>query len=395
MFDLVDFMNAGILCGLLTVYILLFKKNALRSYSDFVLSISILCQIWAVLLFLFVFSGSIQQFPYLYRTAAPLTFLVPPFGYLYVRSVLYNEKKWQAYDYLHLLPFLFFLINYLPFFLSPFEYKLEIVMKTIQDKNFGIEKQLGFLPESVFYLFRPIQATLYLIFQWRLILTFNKNNPNQTITDQIKRVTRWLSIFTIASSGFLAAFFFVLVLYFTQENLFTSTELTLVPNSILAISHFVVFTYLLINPQVLTGLPFIRYKETPSNIVENETVKIPFILENYSKEIKLLEKYFHTQKTYLQPNLAISQVAVETKIPNRDLSYIINNYYQKRFNDYLNEMRLQHFLLQIDANTLDSLTIDAIAFDSGFSSKTSFYRAFNRFYGCTPMMYLETLKMAK
>jgi AraC-like DNA-binding protein len=392
MIDLLDFMDAGILCGLLTVYILLFKKNALRSYSDFLLSASILCQIWAVLLFMFVFSGTIQQFPYLYRTAAPLTFLVPPLGYLYVRSVLYNEKKWQAYDFLHLLPFVFFIINYLPFFLSPIDYKVEIVMKTIQDKNFGIEKQLGFLPESVFYLFRPIQATLYLIFQWRLILKFNRNNPNQTITGQINRVTRWLSIFTLASSGILISFFIVLILYFTQENLFTSTELTLIPNTILGISQFVVFTYLLINPQVLTGLPFIRYKETPSSLVENETVKFPFILENYSNEIKILEKYFQTQKTYLQPNLAISQVAVETQIPNRDLSYIINNYYQKRFNDYLNEMRLTHFLSQIDANTLDHLTIEAIAFDSGFSSKTSFYRAFNRFYGCTPSEYLETLK---
>jgi AraC-like DNA-binding protein len=395
MIDILDFMDAGILCGLLTVYILLIKKNALRSYSDFVLSASILCQIWTVLLFLFVFSGSIQQFPFLYRTAAPLTFLVPPLSYLYVRSVLYNEKKWQGYDYLHLLPLLFFLINYLPFFLSPLEYKLEIVTKTIQDKNFGIEKQLGYLPENVFYLFRPIQAVLYLIFQWRLILSFNRNNPNQNITDQIKRVTRWLSIFTIASTGFLAAFIIVIVLYFTQENLFTSSELTLIPNTILGISHFVVFTYLLINPQVLNGLPFIRYKETPSSIIDNETVKVPFILENYSKEVKKLEKYFQTQKTYLQPNLSISQVAVETQIPNRDLSYIINNYYQKRFNDYLNEMRLQHFLLQIDANTLDNLTIEAIAFDSGFSSKTSFYRAFNRFYGCTPLVHLETLKTAK
>lgn len=392
MIDLLDFMDAGILCGLLTVYILLFKKNALRSYSDYLLSISILCQIWAISLFMFVFSGTIQQFPNLYRTAAPLTFLVPPLGYLYVRSVLYNEKRWQSIDFLHLLPFVFFIINYLPFFLSPYDYKLEIVTRTIQDKNFGIEKQLGFLPESVFYLFRPIQATLYIIFQWRLILTFNRNNPNQTISDQIKRVTRWLSTFTLASSGFLVAFFIVLVLYFTQENLFTSSELTLIPNIILVISHFAVFTYLLINPQVLTGLPFIRYKETPSSLVENETVKVPFILENYSKEIKVLEKYFQTQKTYLQPNLAISQVAVETKIPNRDLSYIINNYYQKRFNDYLNEMRLTHFLSQIDANTLDNLTIEAIAFDSGFSSKTSFYRAFNRFYGCTPSEYLETLK---
>jgi AraC-like DNA-binding protein len=271
---------------------------------------------------------------------------------------------------------------------------LEIVTKTIQDKNFGIEKQLGYLPENVFYLFRPIQAIIYIFLQWRLILTFNRNNPNQTITDQIKRVTRWLSIFTIASTGFLAAFFIVIVLYFTQENLFTSSELTLIPNTILGISHFVVFTYLLINPQVLNGLPFIRYKETPSSIIDNETVKVPFILENYSKEVKKLEKYFQTQKTYLQPNLSISQVAVETQIPNRDLSYIINNYYQKRFNDYLNEMRLTHFLSQIDANILDNLTIEAIAFDSGFSSKSSFYRAFNRFYSCTPSEYLETLNKA-
>jgi len=395
MIDFINFMNASLLCGLLTVYILLFKKNALRSYSDYVLSLTILSQIYAVLLFLLVFSGSILHVPHLYRTAAPITFLIPPLSYLYVRSVLYNEKKWQGIDLLHLLPFLFFFINYLPFFLSPLDYKLEIVSKTIADKNFGIIKQLGFLPESVFYLFRPIQAAIYVVFQWKLILSFNRNNPNQFVTDQIKRVTRWLSIFTWASTGFLVAFFITIVLYFTQENLFTSDELTQIPNTILAVSHFLVFTYLLINPQVLTGLPFIRYKETKSTIVENEMVKVPFIYENYAKEIKSLEKYFTFNKTFLQPNISISQVSVETEIPIRDLSYIINNYYEKRFNDYINEMRCQHFIAKVDKNTLDSLTIEAIAFESGFSSKSSFYRAFNRFYSCTPSEYLESLLKAE
>lgn len=391
MLDFTDFMNASLLCGALTVYILLFKKNALRSYSDYVLSISILGQIYAVLLFLLVFSGSIIHLPHLYRTAAPITFLIPPLSYLYVRSVLYNEKRWQGVDFLHLLPFLFFLINYFPFFLSPLEYKLEIVSKTIADKNFGIVKQLGFLPESVFYLFRPVQAIIYVVFQWRLILSFNRNNPNQFITDQIKRVTRWLSIFTWASTGNLAAFFITIVLYLTQENLFSKDELTLIPNTILAVSHLVVFTYLLINPQVLTGLPFVRYLETQSNLIENEVIKVPFIYENYSKEIKSLEKYFTVKKTFLQPNISISQVSVETEIPIRDLSYIINNYYEKRFNDFINEMRCEHFINKIDKNSLDSLTIEAIAFESGFSSKSSFYRAFNRFYSCTPSEYLDSL----
>jgi AraC-like DNA-binding protein len=199
----------------------------------------------------------------------------------------------------------------------------------------------------------------------------------------------------MASTGILVAFFITIVLYFTQDNLFTSDELTQIPNTIMAVSHFIVFTYLLINPQVLTGLPFIRYKETKSTIVENEIVKVPFIYENYANEIKCLEKFFTIKKTFLQPNISISQVSVDTKIPIRDLSYIINNYYKKRFNDYLNEMRLTHFLSQIDANILDNLTIEAIAFDSGFSSKSSFYRAFNRFYSCTPSEYFDKLTKAQ
>jgi AraC-like DNA-binding protein len=58
-------------------------------------------------------------------------------------------------------------------------------------------------------------------------------------------------------------------------------------------------------------------------------------------------------------------------------------------------MRCQHFIAKVDKNTLDSLTIEAIAFESGFSSKSSFYRAFNRFYSCTPSEYLESLLKAE
>jgi AraC-like DNA-binding protein len=149
---------------------------------------------------------------------------------------------------------------------------------------------------------------------------------------------------------------------------------------------------LLIYPQTLTGLPFVKYRETKSNLIENEVDKIPFIYEDYSQEINRLETYFKGNQTFLQPNLTISQVAVETRIPTRDLSYIINNYYEKRFSDFLNEMRLQHFLSKVDRTSLDSFTIEAIALESGFSSKSSFYRAFNRFYSCTPSEYLQSHK---
>ena len=83
--------------------------------------------------------------------------------------------------------------------------------------------------------------------------------------------------------------------------------------------------YLLINPEVLTGLPFIKYKLIESSIVQNESNKIPFIALDYSKEINMLEGYLENYKPYLAYNFNISQLAVALNLPVRDLSYIINN----------------------------------------------------------------------
>ncbi|RVU26546.1 AraC family transcriptional regulator [Sandaracinomonas limnophila] len=386
---MIDFLKASIICGLLSVFVLLVKKNAIRSFSDYVLSFFILFQIWTVTIYILIFTGTILEVPFFYRTAAPITFLIPPLGYFYVRSMLFNEQKFNKIDILHLLPFLFFSINYLPFYLRPNSEKIQLIIQIINDKNFSIQKQQGLFSENLFFLFRPIQAIIYLIFQWELIYKFNSKNPNQKIAIQIKLVLNWLKVFTAANTCILLALLSSIALYFSIENLFSNNFLNLIPNLLLGISFFVICTYLLIYPQTLTGLPFVKYKETKSKLIENELDKIPFIYGDYSKEIEQLETYFDNSKAYLKPNLTVSQVAVEANIPIRDLSYIINNYYDKRFNDYLNEKRLSHFLQKLNKETLNNFTIEAVALESGFSSKSSFYRAFNRFYNSTPSEYLS------
>jgi len=303
--------------------------------------------------------------------------------------MLFNEHKFNKIDLLHLFPFLFFSINYLPFYVSPNSVKVQLISKIISDKNFSIQQQQGLFSENLFFLFRPFQAIIYLIFQWGLIHQFKQENANQKIAEQIKLVINWLTIFTSANTCILFALISSIGLYFFSENLFKDNLYNIIPNLLLGLSFFVICSYLLIYPQTLTGLPFVKYKESKSTLIQNETDKIPFIYSDYSKEIKLLESYFEESKAYLQPNLTVSQVAVASNIPVRDLSYVINNYYEKRFNDYLNEMRLLHFLKHVDKESLNNYTIEAIALESGFSSKSSFYRAFNRFYGQTPSEYFQ------
>lgn len=392
MLEWIDFFfKASILCGLLTIFLLLFKKNALRSFSDYLLTAFILSQCWTILLFILVYSESILDYPHLYKSAAPITFLIAPLGYLYVRSVLFNEVAFKKMDFLHALTFLFFTLNYLPFFASSTESKLAILNATLLDRNEAVTTQLGLLPESFFYVLRPVQTLIYLLFQWALLLQFNKAFKVKEVEQQITEVTHWLKVFTLANATVLFSLVFLILLYLSVPNIFVENLMSLIPNYLLSLSFVVICAYLLVNPQVLNGLPFVKYKEKKSRLLSDTVVQVPFIHKNYAKEIAQLEAYFANSKAYLQPNLSISEVAVATQIPNRELSFLINSFYKQRFSDHLNDMRLSHFLDQVDAATLDQFTIEAIALASGFSSKSSFYRAFKKKYGSSPSAYLQPL----
>ena len=390
MLDLIDLSQAGILCGLLSIYVLLFKKNALRSYSDYLLATFIFFQCWTAGAYVLIITGAILEAPFFFKTAAPINFLIPPLGYLYVRSVLFNERKWTRLDLLHLLPFALFLVSYLPFFLSTSAFKLEVINEILRDQNSAVTRPLGLIPESVFHLSRALQPVFYLIAQWWLIFTFHNRTEDQAMESQILRVVRWLKIFTGANTGIFLGFLLVVGLFLFQLDIFEENLVNLLPTVLLGASFFLIGSYLLIYPQVLIGLPFVRPAPI-SDLAAMPTEKEErlFDYENYTQEIALLESYFSEKKAFLQPNLTISEVAVATGIPLRELSYLINSYYKKRFSDYLNEMRLAHFLTQVDASTLDNFTIESIALSAGFSSRSSFYRAFNRFYGCTPSEYLR------
>jgi AraC-like DNA-binding protein len=388
MLDLIDLSQAGILCGLLSIYLLLFRKNAHRSYSDYLLSTFIFFQCWAAVAYILVFTGAILEVPFIFKTAAPINLLIPPLGYLYVRSVLYNEKRLELRDLLHMLPFAFFFISYLPFFLAPSEFKMEIILAVLQDKNVLLDRQLGWLPEVYFHAARLGQDVVYLILQWMLVFNYGKKNTDSAIETQIYQVLRWLKVFTGASTLMVIAYLAAGVLLILKYDIFEE-QVSLLPNSILGASFFLICAYLLIHPQILVGLPFIGEAKSNLKMVIQEGAKMPFRVENYAQKVAILDDYFTSSKAFLQPNLSVSEVAAAIGISSRDLSYLINAYHKKRFNDYLNEMRLAHFLTQVDASTLDNFTIESFALASGFSSRSSFYRAFNRFYGCTPSDYLR------
>ena len=382
------FYLGSLFCALLTVYVLLFKQNALRAYADYLLSAYFVFISFNAAIYLLIYYGLIVNVPHLYKTAAPINFIIPPLAYLYVRAVLYNEKRIAIIDIWHFLPFLLFFINHLPFYLIPIAEKKTIVQAVTDNLDLTYQYQAGLLPESYTFVIRLIQSFIYLIFQWKLIVKFKKQNEIFEIEHQIKMVLKWLKIFTWVTTVYFLAFLFLSLFVILKISVFNNWgAINFIPGALLSSSFFVMSTYLLTHPGILAGLPFVKYRETNSILSNDEVNKIAFIEEDYSKEIENISNYFNINKPYLNSNLTLSQVSVALNIPIRELSYILNNYFNQRFTDFVNAYRLKFITDKFNESYLDNFTIESVALEAGFATKSGFYKSFKKFYKTTPTEY--------
>lgn len=105
--------------------------------------------------------------------------------------------------------------------------------------------------------------------------------------------------------------------------------------------------------------------------------------------IEKLEKTLHDKKLYQDPNIKLSDVAKEVKITPHQLSQLLNDNLGKSFSVYINEYRIQEACTLITTNT--HLTFEAIGYEVGYNSKSTFYAAFRKVKNTTPALYKKSI----
>lgn len=98
-----------------------------------------------------------------------------------------------------------------------------------------------------------------------------------------------------------------------------------------------------------------------------------------------LKRIFDEKKLYKNQNLKSSDIANSLNISNHKLSQLLNNYIGKSFSTFVNEYRIEKAKELIRSN--NKYTLEAIGSDSGFKSKSAFYRCFKQLAGMTPSEY--------
>ncbi|WP_316791679.1 AraC family transcriptional regulator [Pedobacter frigoris] len=101
-----------------------------------------------------------------------------------------------------------------------------------------------------------------------------------------------------------------------------------------------------------------------------------------------IEEHLMRSGIYTNPDLTIGILAREMHISTEKISAAINKEMNKNFFDLINEKRVDK-AKELLGNKINLLTIEAIAYEAGFNSRASFYRAFKKCTSLTPSEYLS------
>lgn len=105
---------------------------------------------------------------------------------------------------------------------------------------------------------------------------------------------------------------------------------------------------------------------------------------------------FESKNGFLKKTVTVTSLARKLATNTKYLSKIINTYKGKSFISYINDLRIEYILKELQINTvLQRYTILGIAKEIGFNSADSFSSAFKKKTGISPSFYIKKIKNTK
>lgn len=120
-----------------------------------------------------------------------------------------------------------------------------------------------------------------------------------------------------------------------------------------------------------------RYLTAPSDSNEGLNGYYDSFLERIKKE-----------KLYLQHNLSLSSLADQLEISPHNLTELLNKVLDKSFYEFINDLRIEYAAKALLVDEERSIT--EVYYESGFTTKSTFYSRFKKAYGLTPTQYRQS-----
>lgn len=328
----------------------------------------------------------------------PLSYLLGPSLFFYVKNTVSEQKGFERIDLIHLIPAIFVGMATLPFTTLPFEVKTRMAHEIV---NITEDYNLNFnwvTFEQLLYG-RSIHVIIYaaisgIYFFWNKAHLTRKYG---VVPNNHRIIQRWF--FTLLFLQVLIAstsLGHMITLYTKPFNVLGISSVDLFSESnffnICGGGFFIQNFFLFLFPNILYGN--ISYSVELEKASTFEKLKSTFakpIRVNEHAIEKLIEPYL-AEKHYINRDFTLSQMSFDLKIPERNLSAYFNTELQKTFGEWKNDQRINYVLHLIEAGDADKFTIEGLAAKAGFQSRSKFIDAFKGRQGITPSAYIKSKK---
>jgi len=306
-------------------------------------------------------------------------YLLYPLAYLYVRAMLKVKVHFSGYDWLHLLPFAIQLIDMLPYAFTSFAHKVEVAELVKFDVHELVQQQFGFFLSTRFHFYvKLILSSGYIFYSARLYLLNRPERPKNFI------LHFWIPGFLVLQVLLVLflVYFFLIVPHLEQYKL---TYQGNTPWNYLGLGSYLVFS--------LSVFYFPEFLYEPYIIEEREAkLKIPHYELSPEKLIEIetkLDLYLEEYKPFLKTSFSLAQLSSALDIPVHHFNFYFRKTQQSNFLEQRMRWRIRYAKELIDAGKDKVLTLEAIGFESGFQSRTTFFVNFKEIVGESPSAYAE------
>jgi AraC-like DNA-binding protein len=379
------------------IYILLFTKRGVQDNrtSDFWLAALIAALCIFNLHWMLGFMGIHVMGQQLWFFPQSVGLIVGPIVYYYLKTQINTTFRFTKRDFLHFTPYLTYFFYHLIIF-SFGDDTIDWWHKTVHTPY-----RIGSIEVAAEYisLFVYLYLAAQLYRKYRMWLPRERSDTEGVLFDWYRRFL-WAVVL-----GALSAFV-VFVIEFWQPLSFQAVWIQRAFIAVLiyyisiagyshAQPHNLVFeeeqiedepqSAILIETMRESGLTQ-SMSDTPVPLVKIENRFDADTLELWKQKI---EAAMQQEKLYINPELTLSQLSDLLGTHNSLVSYVINTGFEKNFNDFVNEFRINLFKNKINDPKLSHYTLLALAFECGFNSKSTFNRAFKKATGLMPSDFLK------
>jgi len=306
---------------------------------------------------------------YLRLVVGPIKVIITPLIFFHIKGLTQTENKITLKESLHFIPVIVvFIVTLFIYFGYP-DWKLlnmDDYYKMYVKGNFQFNVLIILTRIIVFF-----QGIFYALLIYKL---FKRNDSimRQIVSDISQKNMTW-----IRSTAILVGIRGLT----TGAELFGAYSIPsvfMVYYAFIVCFSFYIFFHSIIQPDIsIIGTTIQEMTNQHLNNDYNETIV----------NLKILQ-IFKEKSLFLNPNLTLQEASDELSVPKHRLTQLIKAGGYQNFYTFVNEHRID-FSKELLINLPNNLAIESVVADSGFQSRSTFYRAFKDITGLTPKEFKD------